>query len=263
MLGFGLVAYFHGDRDRGIGMSVIGAICTWTLKTASAALLPSSPLLEELTNLPLLLFTLFHNPTCIMHHLFRCKVVLPGSYASTVIYGTYVGWSGYSYSELASYDDWIRSTAMFCDGTGHRKRAWALTVPSNTSFEAFGTNFRYTSSVLVYIGIFQYYLNVFLYFQNWNTINQFEKLKLNLFTNFVFVHEYLVPFTLHIPLRYPGMIWGSKKRKARIQRRRDRRPFFLSVGRTCHARVFSDPRCASACSSEWIPLKIPVAPQYL
>lgn len=29
MLAFGLVAYFHGDKDRGIGMSAIGAIRKW------------------------------------------------------------------------------------------------------------------------------------------------------------------------------------------------------------------------------------------
>jgi hypothetical protein len=32
-------------------------------------------------------------------------VFLPGSYAMTVIVGTYNGWRGYDYSQLPSYDD--------------------------------------------------------------------------------------------------------------------------------------------------------------
>jgi len=33
-------------------------------------------------------------------------VFIPGSYAVTVIIGTWYGWSGYDYSQIPSYDDW-------------------------------------------------------------------------------------------------------------------------------------------------------------
>jgi hypothetical protein len=33
------------------------------------------------------------------------SVFTPGSYASIVLFGSYQGWNGYSYSMLPSYDD--------------------------------------------------------------------------------------------------------------------------------------------------------------
>lgn len=34
-----------------------------------------------------------------------CPVFLPGSYASLNLLGAYLGWSGYDYSSVPSYDD--------------------------------------------------------------------------------------------------------------------------------------------------------------
>ena len=34
-----------------------------------------------------------------------CLLFLPGSYASTIIYGTFLGWHGYDYSMVPSYDE--------------------------------------------------------------------------------------------------------------------------------------------------------------
>jgi hypothetical protein len=34
-----------------------------------------------------------------------CTVFIPGSYASTQLYGAYMGWPGYDYCHIPSYDE--------------------------------------------------------------------------------------------------------------------------------------------------------------
>lgn len=78
------------EQERGLALVILGSISTFPRPSNLNHETSNTPRFDPLTTTPQL-----HLPT----------VFIPGSYASTQLLGAYLGWPGYDYSYVPSYDD--------------------------------------------------------------------------------------------------------------------------------------------------------------